>query len=52
MASQVDASVPADNVKVDKAELRENFRITRDEITELQRKVRLAYQIAFSQVTV
>lgn len=48
MSSQVDASIPADNVKVSKAEVRENFRIIRDEITALQRRVREPWQIGFS----
>lgn len=48
MASQVDASIPADNVKVSKSEVRENFRIIRDEITSLQRRVREPWQISFS----
>lgn len=47
MASQVDATFPADNVKVSKSEMRDQFRTIRDEITDLQRKTGLAWQIAF-----
>jgi hypothetical protein len=49
MASEVDASIPADNVKVSKADVRANFRAARDEITELQRKVGLPYKTAFGR---
>lgn len=50
MASQIDATIPADNVKVDKAEVREQFSIAKDEITALQNVTatprRLAYDDA------
>lgn len=36
MASDVDESVPADNVKVDKALLRGNFAAIKEEIEDLQ----------------
>lgn len=36
MASEIDSTVPADNVKVDKALVRANFAAAEDEITELQ----------------
>lgn len=52
MASQVNASIPADNVAPDKAEIRQNFRITRDEITDLQRKTRKAWSIAMGKESV
>ena len=47
MASTVDPTVPADNTQVAKADLRANFLAAYTEITELQRKTRLPYQIAF-----
>lgn len=46
MASTVDGAIPADNVRVEKTKLRENFRKTRDEITALQQRTSLAYRIA------
>lgn len=49
MASEIDASVPADNVKVAKADVRDNFRAARDEITALQRKVREPWMTAFGK---
>jgi len=36
MSSQIDATVPADNVKADKALIRQNFQIAKNEITALQ----------------
>jgi len=47
MASNVDATVPADGEAVDKADLRANFSATKSEIEALQRELSLAYQIAF-----
>ena len=46
MASTIDASVPADNVQVSKADLRANWLAAYNEITALQAKVRLPHQIA------
>lgn len=34
-ASQVDASIPADNVKADKAEFRQNFLVIYNELSKL-----------------
>jgi len=51
MTSQVDASVPADNVKVEKSDLRTNFRTTRDEITALQRRTSKPWKIAFGDTS-
>lgn len=51
MASQVDATIPADNVKVEKSEVRSNFATIRDEITQLQRQTRKPWQIAFGTVS-
>lgn len=36
MSSDVDATIPADNVKADKSEFRSNFQIIKNEITALQ----------------
>lgn len=36
MSSEVDATVPADNVKAEKAQFRANFQIIKGEITALQ----------------
>lgn len=47
MSSQVDATVPADNVKADKALFRENFQIIKDEISALQLQSALPRRIAF-----
>ena len=52
MASEVDATVPEDNVKADKALLRENFRIISEEITELQSRVSMAWKIARGELSV
>lgn len=47
MASDVDDTIPADNEKVDKADLRNNFTTIKEEIEDLQRATRLPGQIAF-----
>lgn len=52
MASNVDASVPADNVKADKALLRQNFSHTKTEIEALQRETSVAWKIAIGDLTV
>lgn len=46
MASQVDDTIPRDNVKPDKAEFRENFATIKREIEALQRQTTLAWQLA------
>lgn len=51
MTSQVDASIPADNVKVEKSEIRANFAIIRDEISQLQRQTRKPWKIAFGDTS-
>ena len=48
MASQIDATVPNDNYKVDKALLRQNFLIAKNEITALQVKSSEAGKMAYS----
>lgn len=52
MASQVDDTVPADNVKVSKGDLRENFATIKDELNELFRKTSKAWLIANGQESV
>ena len=52
MASNIDATIPADNVKVDKADLRSNFSSAKSEIESLQRETRLPWLIAIGVQTV
>lgn len=47
MSSQIDPSVIEDNQKVDKADLRTQFGIARDEITELQKQVSIARRMFY-----
>lgn len=49
--SQIDDTVPADNVKVDKALLRANNRVAKEEITILIRMSRLPWQIATGNIS-
>jgi len=51
MASNIDATVPANNVKVNKSDLRDNFQAAKEEIEELQRRVRYPFQVAFGLKT-
>lgn len=44
--STIDPDVPADNVKVDKADLRANFQAAKDEIDDLYRYTGMAWQLA------
>ena len=44
--SEIDATIPADNEKVDKSEVRANFGHAKDEIDDLYRYTGLAWQIA------
>lgn len=48
MASNIDPTVIKDDQPVDKADLREQFQIAASEITELQRRVAVAGQMAFN----
>jgi len=52
MASAVDATFPADAVKVSKATMRAQMLIIKDEITALQTKVRLPWRIARGDLSV
>lgn len=36
MSSQVDATIPADNIKSSKSQVRQNFQIIKNEISALQ----------------
>lgn len=51
MSSGVDASVPADNVRAEKAKFRANFQAIKDEIEELQRQTELPWLIAMGVVS-
>lgn len=51
MASEIDDTVPADNVQVDKALIRANFTAAKNEIDALQNATSVARQIAFDQIT-
>lgn len=46
MASQIDATKPADNVQIEKSDMRSNFAQAKSEITVLQRQTTLAWQLA------
>lgn len=46
MSSQIDATVPADNVKADKSLFRLNFQIAKNEITDLQNQVSIPMKMA------
>lgn len=46
MSSQIDPSVIRDDQKVAKSDVREQFQIAKDEITDLQRKTRLPWLMA------
>lgn len=47
MASQIDPTVIQDDQKVDKADLRTQFGIARDEITALQKKTTVARRMFY-----
>lgn len=51
MASQIDPSVIADNIKVIKADLREQFEIAKEEITALQETSSLPHELAYNEVS-
>jgi hypothetical protein len=51
MASEIDPSVIRDDQKVDKADLREQLGIARDEISALQLVVSPARRMAFSDTS-
>lgn len=49
--SGIDTTVPADNVRVSKGDVRDNFRAASDSIEALQRLNGLAWQIALGYET-
>lgn len=49
--SGVDVTVPADNVRVSKGDVRDNFRAASDSIESLQRLNGMAWQIALGYQT-
>lgn len=51
MSSQIDPTVIRDDQKVQKSDLREQLQIAADEISALQVKVSVAYQMAFSDAS-
>ena len=52
MASDVDATFPADNEKVSKATMRAQFLVIKNELEDLQSKVRLPWKIARGELSV
>lgn len=46
MASQVDTTFPADNIRVDKSRMRQQFVYIKQEIEKLQRNTSIPWQIA------
>ncbi len=51
MTSNIDAAVPADNVKVDKALLRANNAAAKTEIEQLQADIGIPGQLAFGTLS-
>ena len=49
--SGIDVAVPADNVRVSKGDVRDNFRAASDSIEALQRLQSLSWQIALGYQT-
>ena len=49
--SGIDVSVPADNVRVVKGDMRDNFRAASDSIEALQRRMSLTWQVALGDVS-
>lgn len=49
--SGIDVTVPADNVRVSKGDVRDNFRAASDSIESLQRLNGMAWQIALGYET-
>ena len=52
MASNIDPTVPKDNVKVDKSLLRANAAAAKEEIEALQAKATIPRQIAFGLMNI
>lgn len=48
MESDIDPTVFPDNQMVDKADLREQFTIAKNEITDLNKQVRIPRQMAYN----
>ena len=51
MASEIDEAIPADNVRVEKGLLRDNFRAAKEEIEELQRLTEFGWLLALGAIT-
>jgi hypothetical protein len=52
MASSVDSTLPADNVKASKADFRAQFLVIKNEIEVLQTLTRLPWKIARGDISV
>lgn len=50
MSSDIDPTVIRDDVKVNKADLREQLQIAKDEITALQNTVTLARRLMYNDI--
>lgn len=49
MSSGIDPTVPADNVKADKALIRQNFASAKSEIEDLQTRTEYASKLAYDE---
>lgn len=52
MASNIDETIPPDNVKASKSDVRQNFATAKEEIEDLQRQTSLAWRIATGQTAI
>lgn len=50
--SGIDVTVPADNVRASKGDMRDNFRAASDSIEALQRRLGLAWRMALGDTTI
>lgn len=50
--SGIDVTVPADNVRVSKGDMRDNFRAASDSIEALQRRLSIAWRIALGDESI
>jgi hypothetical protein len=52
MASTIDETIPPDNVKASKSDVRQNFARAKSEIEALQRVTALAWRLATGQTSI
>lgn len=52
LSDEIDATIPADNVQVDKSEMRANNAAIKAAIAQTEQRTRLAWQIATGVVAV